>query len=1304
MRIAALMLLICSVGHAQMPVWRDVPPVYKLDGGAITASDGGKSTNDFYLLTDREYGDFVLSFDLTRLEAGGDRLRAIVVWGMKHGDEANRWSYFLPVDSLAVGQTRHFELAKIGDRVTLGQDGTAASIRPAAYGAPLDRGAVGLLHYYNYGFRYTNVSLTPLEPESLVAPRDLKAEITAGGAVQLTWGMPAPFAGIVGYEVRRQSQGEPATAVPCVGESFSDPTVRSRTQYAYTVAPTLGGKAGPASNQVTVTTRDLPAPAAVQGLTAMRRVDGSVRVTWQLPTDSRCAGVTIQALKAGVAGPAQKLEAGATTSLVAAGAGDAFMVSVLDPDGKKDASATAKATAPAPEVSKESAWPTDHPFLRYSTEDIARLRAEAARDDQVAALIRSARSNADGLIRQPAKIAEGLADGRSSEVGPITTVAQAYMLTGEDKYAAWVREAIMRYASVYPTMPVVNGRTRLCKTPSGLYEATWYVPLICAYDMVYNSPVFSTEDHARIERDLLRPAADLFWVKDYENRTDPRVGDLHYRCYNFQAWFISAVGLTGLLLRDPDMVEYAIDGPYGLKHLIAHDVRDDGIFWERSLGYHSFVLSALLPFLEGAYHCNLDLWRMEVADDQDDDRAKLANYSVQDGDNGPKSMRLMFQGPLHTIFGDRTYANISDSNAGPLTAYEAFRVAWKRYSESPDNPADRDLAAAIAWLYQQDRPSRAKGVLWEGPKDLSGAVRFAYDDEHLYIAAHVVDETVRNSNTRPGDVWAGDAVWVGLKWRAEQGGAYDFIYGLSPGDFGKVPPVAAVFNRFQAAANEVSAADMKVKRTADGYDLEAAIPWSEFAPREGEKGTAFRPTAGDTITSDVVLYDGDAGEGSTRKDMMLAWASSTDRYDSAQGGKLTFGAPASGERALSAPRATGIKVDGDLSEWEPLGATVARIGEGSAITTDTASETNLTSWLYGTPPAEGARFDLRGTKFANNGVLQAGCSLFPSSGFAVLRERLDETGLPPRDATCATLNCGPHGGGHGHSDKLSLVLYADGRQWIPDFGSCPYESREKATWTAQTISHNTLVVDETSQLPTGGGTPGWPCDSYERQARAFVDTFRCDDVAKVAAASSKVVYPGVGLRRTVVMVGDSVVDFYEAQSDVEHQYDYALHIAGKLAESSVALTAAEGALSDKPGYQWIINVQRGPQTGALATTWTTETANLRISAAPDRTTEVIVGDGITNATDRRMPMLILRREAAQTIFATVMQPNATDSLPEWLAVPAGVTAVRVPTANGTALVVLNTTGQAQTVDGLRATARVTVRLTAPDGTVTVREY
>ena len=65
-----------------------------------------------------------------------------------------------------------------------------------------------------------------------------------------------------------------------------------------------------------------------------------------------------------------------------------------------------------------------------------------------------------------------------------------------------------------------------------------------------------------------------FLISDYEH--DLRIRDLHYRCYNFQAWHLSAIGLVGLALRDTNLVDYAVNSRYGFKHLLAHDIRDDG--------------------------------------------------------------------------------------------------------------------------------------------------------------------------------------------------------------------------------------------------------------------------------------------------------------------------------------------------------------------------------------------------------------------------------------------------------------------------------------------------------------------------------------------------------------------------------------------------------------------------------------------------------------------------------------------------------------------------------------------------------
>ncbi len=59
-------------------------------------------------------------------------------------------------------------------------------------------------------------------------------------------------------------------------------------------------------------------------------------------------------------------------------------------------------------------------------------------------------------------------------------------------------------------------------------------------------------------------------------------------------------------------------------------------------------------------------------------------------------------------------------------------------------------------------------------------------------------------------------------------------------------------------------------------------------------------------------------------------------------------------------------------------------------------------------------------------------------------------------------NAGPHGGGHGHPDRLNLVLHADGEYWLPDLGTGSYVARD-LFWYRSTLAHNAPRLDGVSQ-------------------------------------------------------------------------------------------------------------------------------------------------------------------------------------------------------------------------------------------------
>ena len=94
---------------------------------------------------------------------------------------------------------------------------------------------------------------------------------------------------------------------------------------------------------------------------------------------------------------------------------------------------------------------------------------------------------------------------------------------------------------------------------------------------------------------------------------------------------------------------------------MAHDIRDDGLFWERSPGYHHFVIAALLPLTEAMFRCGVDLYHLEVPNDRSADED--CHY-VTDTSPAPKSLRMMFQTPFYLAFPDLSYMARATATAG----------------------------------------------------------------------------------------------------------------------------------------------------------------------------------------------------------------------------------------------------------------------------------------------------------------------------------------------------------------------------------------------------------------------------------------------------------------------------------------------------------------------------------------------------------------------------------------------------------------------------------------------------------------
>jgi hypothetical protein len=122
------------------------------------------------------------------------------------------------------------------------------------------------------------------------------------------------------------------------------------------------------------------------------------------------------------------------------------------------------------------------------------------------------------------------------------------------------------------------------------------------------------------------------------------------------------------------------------------------------------------------------------------------------------------------------------------------------------------------------------------------------------------------------------------------------------------------------------------------------------------------------------------------------------------------------------------------------------------------------------------------------------------------------------------LDYGHSGGGHGHPDRLNVLLVDGDTRWLDDYGTGSYTDRS-LHWYRSTLAHNAPLVNGKSQQPTDGvlvayderGDVGWT------RASAFVA-------------------PDVDATRTIVVTPGYAIDVLEWRAPSEITLDLPLHV------------------------------------------------------------------------------------------------------------------------------------------------------------------
>lgn len=174
---------------------------------------------------------------------------------------------------------------------------------------------------------------------------------------------------------------------------------------------------------------------------------------------------------------------------------------------------------------------------------------------------------------------------------------------------------------------------------------------------------------------------------------------------------------------------------------------------------------------------------------------------------------------------------------------------------------------------------------------------------------------------------------------------------------------------------------------------------------------------------------------------------------------------------------------------------------------------------------------------------------YPDFGVTILHD-----GAAPGHENWALIRHGKHHGGHCHYDMLGVVSYAHGQPLHDDCGSS-YKNPLHFSWARNTISHNTITVDETCQQKSMGTV-----EYLSTPAKG----------PQVVVVSDENAYPGVRLERALILVEGIQLLVDRATSDTRHTYDWTFTSYGEVRDTSAeskTIPPLDGTALDESVYQ-----------------------------------------------------------------------------------------------------------------------------------------
>lgn len=265
------------------------------------------------------------------------------------------------------------------------------------------------------------------------------------------------------------------------------------------------------------------------------------------------------------------------------------------------------------------------------------------------------------------------------------------------------------------------------------------------------------------------------------------------------------------------------------------------------------------------------------------------------------------------------------------------------------------------------------------------------------------------------------------------------------------------------------------------------------------------------------------------------------------------------------------------------------------------------------------------------------------------------TGTTAENELCAVMKYSAQGMGHGHFDKLSYSLYDEVGEILQDYGAARWVNidqkgggrylPENDTWAKQTIAHNTLVVNETSNYKGD--------IKIAENFHPDLFYFKGDGDVQVTSAKTNNAYPGSELQRTLVLIKDKnfrepiLIDIFKVSSETKNQYDLPTWFQGHLMLTDFDYkkeTTNLTTLGTANGYQHLWKEAVGkPKNDNAKISWFANGKFYSMTSVVNKNDDLIfarLGANDPNFNLRMDPAFIIRKkDAKDATFISIIEPH-----------------------------------------------------------------